>query len=293
MTLLLMAAGSGSRYGKLKQFDDLGPAGEFLMEFSIHDAIEQGFNHIVIITKAANQSFLQEHLSQRLPDNVKLDVLVQDINDLPKGVTLDTQREKPWGTAHAVWTARDVIKNDFVIINADDYYGQKAFEGAAKFVKNATENTYAIVGYSLKDTLSDHGSVSRGVCKANGEQLTSIVEHTKIVRKDDVIVDEDSGAQLAPDTIVSMNFWICNTSIFDYIETYFKNFLEEPSNLEKSEIYLPFVAQEMMSNGLIDINVIDSKSNWFGVTYYADKEEAVSTLADLTNKGSYPTPLWN
>ena len=293
MTLLLMAAGSGSRYGKLKQFDDLGPVEEFLMEFSIFDAISAGFTHIVVITKAANQSFLQEYLSKRLPKDIKLDVLVQDINDLPEAVSLAVKREKPWGTAHAVWTARNVIKSEFVIINADDYYGKQAFEGAANFVKNNSSNkTYALVGYNLKDTLSEHGSVSRGVCSVDNGHLISIEEHTKIEAVDEEIIDADSGKILDPETIVSMNFWICNPSIFNYIETYFKNFLSIPENLEKSEIYLPFVAQEMMANGLIDINVISSNSEWFGVTYYEDKAEAVNTLQDLTNKNKYPTPLW-
>jgi len=294
MTLLLMAAGSGSRYGKLKQFDDLGPAGEFLMEFSISDAINNEFDHIVVITKAANKTFLEEHLSPKLPENVKLDVLVQDLNDIPEGVKVTTGREKPWGTAHAVWTARHVINSDFVIINADDYYGQKALEGAAKFIKDrANASTYGLVGYRLNDTLSAHGSVSRGVCEADNGRLTSIIERTKIAETDGKIVDEDSGVELQPDSVVSMNLWICNPSIFNYIETYFKKFLEDESNLEKGEIYIPFVAQEMMSNGLIDIDVIDAQSLWFGVTYYADKEEAVATLAKLTEEGSYPSPLWN
>ena len=294
MTLLLMAAGSGSRYGKLKQFDGLGPKEEFLLEYSIFDSLANGFDHIVVITKEANQEFLTSYLSERLPSNIKLDVLVQDINYLPKGVTLHTERIKPWGTAHAVWCAKDVIDNEFVIINADDYYGKKAFEGAAEFIKNSdSNNTYGIVGYNLKDTLSQHGSVSRGVCNVDNGQLISIQEHTKIVAKDDIIVDEDSGIELAPETIVSMNFWICNPSIFDYIEAYFKNFLNVPENLEKSEIYLPFVAQEMMVNGLININVITSKSDWFGVTYYEDKTEAVDTLKSLTEQNEYPSPLWN
>jgi choline kinase len=293
MTLLLMAAGSGSRYGKLKQFDELGPAEEFLMEFSIFDAISVGFTHIVVITKVANQSFLQEYLSKRLPKGIALDVLVQDITDLPKAVTLEVKREKPWGTAHAVWTAREVVKSEFVIINADDYYGKQAFEGASNFVKNNSSNkTYALVGYNLKDTLSEHGSVSRGVCSVDDVHLISIEEHTKIEAVDEEIIDADSGKTLDPDTIVSMNFWICNPSIFRYIENYFSNFLSIPENLEKSEIYLPFVAQEMMANGLIDINVISSNSEWFGVTYYEDKAEAVNTLKDLTNKNKYPTPLW-
>ena len=294
MTLLLMAAGSGSRYGKLKQFDGLGPNEEFLLEYSIFDAINYGFDHIVVITKAANQEFLIEYLSERLPNTIKLDVIVQDIKNLPEGINLTTERIKPWGTAHAVWCAKDVIDDEFVIINADDYYGKKAFEGAANFIKTTeSNNTYGIVGYSLKDTLSNHGSVSRGVCSVENDHLISIQEHTKIVRLDDIIVDEDSGNELEPDTIVSMNFWICNPSIFDYIETYFANFLNVPENLEKSEIYLPFVAQEMMVNGLININVIDSKSDWFGVTYYEDKTEALNTLKSLTEDYQYPSPLWS
>ena len=288
-----MAAGSGSRYGKLKQFDDLGPAEEFLMEFSIFDALKNNFNHIVVITKAANQSFLESHLSERLPSKVTLDVLVQEIEDIPEGVSLETKREKPWGTAHAVWTARNVIKGSFVIINADDYYGQNAFIGAANFIKNnTTTDAFALVAYNLKNTLSKFGSVSRGVCEVDNQKLTSIIERTKILEKNFQIIDEDSGVILAPDTAVSMNFWICNISIFKYIETYFTRFLENPNNLEKSEIYLPFVTQEMMENGHITVDVIEAESTWFGVTYYDDKKEAVSTLAELTKQGAYPTPLW-
>ena len=293
MTLLLMAAGSGSRYGKLKQFDDLGPAKEFLMEFSISDALKNNFNHIVVITKSANKTFLETHLSERLPGNVKLDVLVQDIKDIPEGVSLITEREKPWGTAHAVWTARNVISGDFVIINADDYYGQNAFEGAANFMKNnKSSSTFALVAYNLKNTLSEFGSVSRGVCEVENKHLKSIIERTKILEKDTQILDEDSGVVLDPNSAVSMNFWICNESIFNYIETYFTKFLQNQNNLEKSEIYLPFVTQEMMENGHITVEVIEAKSTWFGVTYYEDKEVAVATLKALTNKGAYPTPLW-
>jgi len=288
-----MAAGSGSRYGKLKQFDDLGPADEFLMEFSIFDALKNNFNHIVVITKAANQSFLESHLSKFLPEDVKLDVLIQDINDIPEGVQLETKREKPWGTAHAVWTARNVIKGSFVIINADDYYGQNAFEGAANFIKNNTsDNTFALVAYNLKNTLSKFGSVSRGVCEVENNHLKSIIERTQISEKESQIIDKDSGVTLDPNAAVSMNFWICNPSIFTYIETYFSTFLENSDNLEKSEIYLPFVTQEMMENGHITVKVIEAQSDWFGVTYYDDKDIAVQTLSELTQKGAYPTPLW-
>ena len=293
MTLLLMAAGSGSRYGKLKQFDELGPSNEFLMEFSISDALKNEFNHIVIITKEANKKFLETYLSSRLPSHIKLDVLVQDIHDIPEGVLLTTNREKPWGTAHAVWTARNVISGKFVIINADDYYGQNAFQGAAEFIKkNKSSSNFALVAYNLNNTLSEFGSVSRGVCEIENKQLKSIIERTKILEKDGQIIDEDSGIVLNPISAVSMNFWICNDSIFNYIESYFTKFLQTPENLEKSEIYLPFVTQEMMENRHITVEVIEAKSTWFGVTYYNDKKVAVETLGKLTSKGAYASPLW-
>lgn len=293
MTLLLMAAGSGSRYGKLKQFDDLGPQGEFLMEFSIFDAISNGFNHIVVITKEANKNFLKEHLSNRLKPSVKLDVLVQSINDIPNGCNAVETREKPWGTAHAVWTARHVIKSAFVIVNADDYYGQNAFHGAAHFMKTLkNNNTFAIVGYRLKETLSAHGSVSRGVCATTQKTLKSIVERTKISEINGKIIDQESGTELDPDATVSMNFWICTPKIFNYIEQYFADFLAVPENHEKSEIYLPFVAQEMMLNKRIGVEVINAESEWFGVTYYEDKHKAVERLKQLSDAGQYPSPLW-
>lgn len=294
MTLLLMAAGSGSRYGKLKQFDNLGPAGEFLMEFSIFDALKNGFNHIVVITKQENQEFLRQHLSERIGTAVKLDVLVQKIDDIPNGIEISIERKKPWGTAHAVWTARHVIKTPFVIINADDYYGQEAFEGAANFIQNQKNNAiFALVGYQLKDTLSEFGSVSRGICSVKNKSLNSIIERTKISKNNGVITDQDSGITLDSNATVSMNFWICTPKIFEYTGPYFEAFLSNIDNHEKNEIYLPFVAQEMMQNGHISVEVIDAKSQWFGVTYYEDKELAVNTLAQLTEAKKYPSPLWS
>ena len=293
MTLLLMAAGSGSRYGKLKQFDDLGPAGEFLMEFSIFDALKNGFNHIVVITKQENQEFLQKHLSERINSNIKLDVLVQKIEDIPSGIDVPNERTKPWGTAHAVWTARKVIKTPFVIINADDYYGEKAFESAADFIKTQENlSTFALVAYRLEDTLSDFGSVSRGVCTTENNKLKTIKERTKIVKNAEQIIDEESGLELDADASVSMNFWICTPLIFDYTKEYFAQFLADTNNHENKEIYLPFVAQEMMENGHVSVDVMTTKSQWFGVTYYDDKKVAVETLMQLTADGIYPSPLW-
>ena len=294
MTLLLMAAGSGSRYGKLKQFDELGPKAEFLLEFSIYDAINNGFNHIVLVTKKENKDFLNNYLINKIPNNIKVDVVVQDINDLPKDTKLKHKRIKPWGTAHAVWSARNVIKSSFVIINADDYYGKEAFEQAANYMKSINyDKSYGLVTYKLGKTLSDFGTVSRGICQVENNKLISIKEHIKIYENKTRIIDEDSGNILEHNDDVSMNFWICNTDIFDYIENYFKKFLQQESNLEKNEIYLPFVAQEMMNEGLISINVIKSDSDWFGVTYFEDKDNAVKSLQSYTSSNKYPSPLWN
>ena len=210
---------SGSRYGKLKQFDELGPKDEFLLEFSIYDAINNGFKHIVLVTKKENKDFLNIYLKQRIPEDIKLDVVIQEINDLPKDSIVNSERVKPWGTAHAVWSARKVIKSSFVIINADDYYGSEAFEQAANYVKNnSNKDSYGLVTYKLGKTLSDFGSVSRGICQVTDNNLISIKEHIEIHESENKIIDKDSGNTLNYNDDVSMNFWICNTDIFDYIE---------------------------------------------------------------------------
>lgn len=293
MTLLLMAAGKGSRYGKLKQFDGLGPKEEFLMEFSISDALESGFDHIVVITQKDNVDFLNNYLSPRLPGNVRLDVVAQELSDLPEGSTYSGERAKPWGTAHAVWSARNVIDGPFAVINADDYYGQQAFRNASKFMKDTdAPNTFALVAYTLRDTLSPFGSVSRGVCKKNGTQLESVEERLKLVADGDGVKDEDSGLSFTGDEMVSMNFWICQPMIFEHIEKDIRKFLEETEDTSKGEVYLPFVIQEMLENGLVDVEVIPSESQWFGVTYAADKDKAVDLLKNMTALGNYRSPLW-
>lgn len=293
MTLLLMAAGRGSRYGKLKQFDSLGPAEEFLMEFSIYDALENGFNHIVVITQTNNVDFLEEHLKSRLPDNIRLDVLAQRIDDLPSGIEYNGERPKPWGTAHAVWTARDVIDNPFVVINADDYYGKDAFKQAGEFIRRQEgENVMALVGYKLSDTLSVHGSVSRGVCEQDGKILLSVVERTKLSRDNGYVVDADTGLKFTGDELVSMNFWICTPLIFPAIEKAIRTFFDE-GDLSGGEVYLPFVIQEMLQEGKIAVEVIAADSVWFGVTYADDKEKAVKILEEMTDEGDYASPLWN
>ena len=287
-----MAAGSGSRYGKLKQFDELGPSGEFLMEFSIYDAIQSGFNHLVLITRKENKEFLFNYLRQKIDSSIKIDVVIQETTNLPNGMTADPKREKPWGTAHAVWCAKDFISDDFAIINADDYYGSNAFKNAAKFFNSSNDqNNYGLVSYKLKDTLSDFGSVSRGVCKVSNGKLSSINEHLKIERTDGMIKDFDSGKILNEDDYVSMNFWLCRSNFFNYLDSYVEKTMNELENIEKDEIYLPFAAQKLLEDNLISIDVVDSNSGWFGVTYAEDKKESVNKLKDYS-ESIYPIPLW-
>lgn len=288
-----MAAGRGSRYGKLKQFDGFGPTGEFLMEFSIFDAIESGFDHIVMVTQKDNVDFLRDYLSPKFPKQIKLDVVAQVLEDLPEGSSFSGERPKPWGTAHAVWTARNVISNPFAVINADDYYGKPAFKYAARFIADSNNrDAYGLMAYTLKDTLSEHGSVSRGVCQVEGSRLLSVKERTKIEQRDGVLKDWDSGVEFTGNESVSMNFWVCNPSLFQNIEKDFRTFLKSDDNVRNSEIYLPFVIQEMIENNSAKVVVIPSGSKWFGVTYTSDKEVAVNELQGMTDNGEYPSPLW-
>ena len=288
-----MAAGSGSRYGKLKQFDDLGPAGEFLMEFAMYDAIENGFDHIVIITKKEYVKHAEDHMKGKLPSHVKLDVLAQEVTDLPEGASFNGERPKPWGTAHAVWTARNVITGPFCVINADDFYGKSAYQNAAKFMRtHETDNTYALVSYTLKDTLSTHGSVSRGVCEVDGENLVSVIERLKLVQDGSQIIDEDSGNSFTGNEDVSMNFWVCKPSIFDRIESDFRGFLADEETAKTAELYIPKIVQDMLQDKHISVKVVTSQGNWFGVTYASDRDNAVAFLQQKTEEGDYVSPLW-
>ena len=294
MTLLLMAAGRGSRYGKLKQYDELGPMREFLMEFSIYDALENGFDHIVIVTQKDKIDFIREYLSKRLPKNIKLDVVAQELTDLPEGSSFSGERIKPWGTAHAVWVARNLINSSFVVINADDHYGKNAYKNVAEFMKNTEQtNQYGLVAYTLKDTLSAHGSVSRGVCKVADRKLVSIIERIQIEEKNNLIKDLDSGVEFTGEELVSMNFWICKPVLFEEIEDYLKTFLTVYENIKNNEIHLPFVIQESLNRGKATVEIIPSESSWFGVTYASDKEIAVSFLENMTGQKAYKSPLWN
>lgn len=293
MILLLMAAGRGSRYGKLKQFDSLGPKGEFLMEFSIYDALKNGFTHIVIITQADQQESTKIYFQKRLPKHIVLDVIVQKKEDLPEGIVDTYEREKPWGTAHAVWSARHIINKPFAVLNADDFYGVNAFKKAFDFYKNSSnDTTHALIGYTLNNTLSENGSVSRGICKLNGKQLISIEECLQLQQNDKGVIDLDSEIIYTGDEQVSMNFWVCKPSLFKNIENAFRLFLLDAEKVKNSELYLPVVIQETLLAQLAAVELVASESNWFGVTYADDREKAVAYLKNITKEGKYPSPLW-
>lgn len=293
MTLLLMAAGKGSRYGKLKQFDGLGPKEEFLMEFSMYDAIENGFHHFVVITQKDNVDFLYDYLQPRLPGNIKLDVIPQELTDLPEDISFSGERKKPWGTAHAVWTARHVIDGPFAVINADDYYGKAAYTHAAAFIRDQhNDGQFGLVAYTLNDTLSPHGTVSRGVCKQDGDRLISVEERTKLERQDSLVKDQDTGLEFSGSELVSMNFWVCRPSLFPQVEQDLRAFIGKGENVETGEVYLPFVIQGMLQNKKAEVKVIPAESRWFGVTYADDKEKAMTELLEMTESGQYRSPLW-
>ena len=288
-----MAAGSGSRYGKLKQFDELGPSKEFLMEYSIYDAIKAGFNHIILITRKQNKEYLDEYLNKRLPKHIKIDIVVQEATNLPKSCNINSKRVKPWGTAHAIWCAKNYISDDFVIINADDFYGNNSFKNAFQYmIKKENKKNFGLVCYKLSETLSEFGSVSRGVCKVKNDKLVSINEYLKIQQENNIIFDLNSRKIFQEDDLVSMNFWICKNDFFIFLENYIIQCIKELKNIEKDEIYLPFAIKEYSELNNMDIDVISSLSKWFGITYIEDKKESTKKLRKLAENKLYPSPLW-
>ena len=292
-TLLIMAAGSGSRYGALKQFDTLGPEKEFLFEYSIYDAVNNGFDHIVIITKMDYVDDIKAYLTLRIPGEIKIDVIPQETANVPKSILNVPVREKPWGTAHAVWVAKEYISNDFIIINADDFYGNDAFRKASHFIDNsANNNVFGIVPYQLKETLSDYGTVSRGFCKFKNNALVEIIELLKISNENGILQDQATNTILDEKDLVSMNFWICNARIFDEIEDQLIEFLNNIDLSKNNELLIPDIIQSMIEKNEIKVMPTEEGSAWFGVTYAKDKENAVQTLSKFSMNNKYPSPLW-
>ena len=296
-TLLILAAGMASRYGSLKQIQKFGPSGETIVDYSIYDAIRAGFGKIVFIIRKEFAQEFKDIFEPKLKGKVETDYVFQEMGAYMQGFEVPADRTKPWGTAHAVLCAKDAINEPFAVINADDFYGRDAFEKAAAFLKGGVNaSTYALIGYQLGKTVSEHGSVSRGVCQVDEKSnLASITERTKIALEDGKIQFEDSDGskqELSPDTSVSMNFFAFHPSVFSLSEKLFANFLEKSRNEAKSEFFIPLVVDQFIGSGNGVVNVIPTSAQWFGVTYKEDAPGVQASLTALVNAGEYPDNLW-
>ena len=296
-TLLILAAGMASRYGSMKQIESFGPAGETIMDYSIYDAIEAGFGKVVFIIRKEFADSFKSIFEPRLKGKIEVDYVYQDLNSYIGAHTVPTERSKPWGTAHAVLCSKEVVKEPFAVINADDFYGRDAFQKAYSFLTNDCNDTvWSIIGYELLRTLSDHGTVNRGVCQVDNQgNLASIVERLNISKKGDAIVCEDGQEphEISMDSKVSMNFWCFNPAVFDYSQKLFIEFLDKNVNTPKSEFFIPIVADEFIQSGTGVIKVIPTSADWFGVTYKEDAPAVKASIDELVASGQYPSGLWN
>ncbi|WP_340112792.1 nucleotidyltransferase family protein [Maribellus mangrovi] len=297
-TLLILAAGMGSRFGGLKQIEPVGPNGEAIIDYTIYDAIRAGFGKVVFIIRESFADAFREKFDAKLKGKIDAEYVYQELDNLPEGFALPKGREKPWGTAHAILVAKDAVKEPFCALNADDFYGKEAYQVMADFLTTSTnEMEYSMVAYHLKNTLSDFGSVSRGVCSVNdNKNLLKIVETTKIVKKNGgvVSIEEDGSEQtLTGNENVSMNMWGFKPSIFRTLESKFVDFLKTEMLKPKSEMYIPSVVFEMIDEKLANVKVLEADSPWFGVTYKEDKPQVVNKLRKLIDAGEYPEKLWS
>ncbi|MEG1987068.1 MAG: sugar phosphate nucleotidyltransferase [Bacilli bacterium] len=298
-TLLIMAAGMGSRFGGLKQIEPIGPSGEFLIDYSIYDAVKAGFNKVVFIIKEENYRVFKDTIGVRVEDKIKVEYVYQKLDSLPKGYSLPAERVKPWGTSHAVLAAKDHINEPFVIINADDFYGRDAYLEAAKFIDNQDrlgKEEYAMISYLVKNTLTANGSVKRGVCFLDNNYLTKIVE-SSITRINGSIIaaplDSSEPFAVEEDSLVSMNMFVFMPSIFTYIEEHFTDFLlANKDNLTTCEYLIPDTVTSMINAGVMSLRVIPTTAVWQGVTYKEDKDLVVKEINSLVQNNVYPLNLW-
>ena len=296
-TLVVLAAGMGSRYGGLKQMDAFGPNGETIIEYSVFDAIRAGFGKVVFVIRESFAEAFKEQLGSKFCDKIEVAYVYQELNKLPEGFSLPEGREKPWGTGHALMMAAPETTTPFAVINADDFYGQKSYAIMADFLSDQDKNSnhFSLLGYEVRNTLSENGSVSRGVCEVNDQgAMLSVTERTKIYRKDTAIVYEEDEKiyPLSDTTAVSMNFMGFSPIAFDYFNQAFVTFLKDHGNEMKSEFFMPFVLDEMAQQKIAKVSVINTPSKWFGVTYQEDKPLALDYLNELIAQGEYPSNLW-
>ncbi len=296
-TLLILAAGMGSRYGGLKQMDALGPNNETIIDFSVFDAINAGFGKVVFIIRESFAEPFKARFEPILKGKIETEYVFQELHKLPAGFTVPEGREKPWGTGHAILMAKDVIREPFAIINADDFYGKIAYSQVADFMNDSSNpNEYGMVGYYLRNTLSDFGTVSRGVCSTDAQgNMVNIIERTKIGKEEGKIFfyEESDKTELTGNEPVSMNFWAFKPSYFDYLEEGFVKFLQERGTELKSEYYFNAVVDKLIKEKRVTTKVINTEAPWFGVTYQEDRPIVQKKIKDLMNKGEYPFSLWH
>ena len=295
-TLLILAAGMASRYGSMKQIEAFGPNGETIMDYSIYDAKRAGFGKVVFIIRKEFAENFKEIFEPKLKGKIETDYAFQDLGDNTEGFTIPADRTKPWGTAHAILSAKENVNEPFAVINADDFYGCDAFEKAAQFLsQQVNDQTYSLIGYELPKTLSENGTVSRGVCEVDeNNNLIGIMERTKIYKEGNKIIyeDEEGKHEVSVNSKVSMNFWCFDQSVFSYIKDLFQQFLKENINNPKAEFFIPIVGDAFIKEKGRRIKVIPTSSQWFGVTYKEDAPGVKQSIEKLVEAGEYPVSLW-
>ncbi len=299
-TLCVLAAGMGSRYGGLKQIDPVGPHGETILDYSIYDALRAGFQRVVFVIRRDIEDEFRAAIGSRFEARTDVDYAFQSLDLLPAGFSVPPDRAKPWGTAHAVWAAQPVIDSPFAVINADDFYGATAYRMMCDFLTTPTNDVpahYAMIGYQLRNTLSEHGHVARGICVCDDRlNLREVTEHTRILKRDGGAVSldaEDGETPLSGDEWVSMNFWGFTPSVFPHLERHFSAFLKTQAQDPKAEFFIPLLIEELIKEGLAEVKVLPSNDQWFGVTYREDKPAVSAAIESLSESGTYPSPLWD
>lgn len=295
LTLVILAAGMGSRFGGLKQVEPIGPNGEFIIDYSIYDAIKAGFTKVVFLIKEDIYDLFRETVGKRIEGKIPVAYSFQKIEDVPEGVHIPSERVKPWGTAHAVLTCQNEVSGNFVMINSDDFYGRDAYMKIAEYFNNSDSDDYAMVSFRVANTMTEHGSVKRGVCESKEGLLTNIIE-SSIEKVDDKIIasplDGRSSFEVSPTDLVSMNFFGFTNKIFERLKKHFPIFFEKnKDNLLKAEFLIPDVVFDEIADG-VKVHVLESTDKWLGVTYREDKDYVVSEIQKLIDKGVYPNNLW-